>query len=228
MLKKLTRKTRLIIAAATLLGLTVFAVLSLTSRNSDGSPYVPNYPYLPPQPNGQDGKPGETSKGQFECDEVPLLGALAPSGWVAENDAYLCLSVTHPSDWRLIGSRDLPPEGLPGAIAVQMLREDELEGTVALIYPLQESDSKIPLLDLTIAEVRSQRANIGTTEMPVYQFDAFTDPASVGTKLLQYFLVHVPALDRVYLVVGHYPDKTLVGTNVAPDVKKMVLGMSAF
>ncbi|WKZ29369.1 MAG: hypothetical protein QY323_01405 [Patescibacteria group bacterium] len=228
MLKHLSPKTRLSIAGVALLAVAFFAVLFFMNRNSNGAPYVPNYPYMPPQTNGQNGEPNETSQGPFKCGEVPTKDANAPSGWIVENDQYLCLSVPHPSNWRLIGSRDLPPEGLPGAVTVQMLREGEMETPVALIYPFKESDSKIPLLDLTLAEVRALRANVGTAEMPIYQFDPMADPASGGTKRLQHFLVHVPALDRVYLIVGHYPNKALVGIDVSPDVRQMILGTTAF
>lgn len=227
MLKHLSPKTRLSIAGAALLLVAIFGILLFTSRKDGNSPYVPNYPHLPPQPTVPMVKPTEVAKGPFECGEAPSDDGPI-EGKVTIHSDYLCASFSYPSGWRSGMGGALPPSGLLDPWTVLAPNEEGMDFPVALLYPMRTSEGVIPLFGMTLTEVRTSLRNIGPQERPVYALDPVEDPESQGLRMYQLFLVDVPSEGRLYLIKAIYFRTGIIGFDASVVIKEMVHSLKSY
>ena len=227
-----SRLAYLLIFGAALLATATVAVLAYMAYNWRDvlwSSYPEGYPYYP---NGRPHDIVDVSVGIRETSITPPLPAFAcgiieakpmtRTGWIVEDDPYLCLSIPHPEDWRLIMPRNVELLSKNFPMLLEKVEAQQLNIPVALIYPLQTTEAKLPYINATIEEIRSKHANIGTVERPVYSLEKFEDPTSGGRKM-RYSVIEARWLQRIYLIKEY--DFVHSVNDVQANIKKAILEM---
>ncbi|MFA5853883.1 MAG: hypothetical protein WC866_02225 [Patescibacteria group bacterium] len=232
MFKQLSTKTRLVIVGTALLAVAVFAVLSFMDRGNNGAPYIPNYPYMPPQPIGPGIKPTETAKGPFACGEEPasISAELIPEGWTAENNQYLCLSMRYPEGWQLAMPRNIKiPDGMHIPISLGFQPKESMMLYPANIYPIA-TNSVIPKLGKALEDVRTSNTNIGSKDMEVYELGGKKYIDENGADIVsREYVLYAPSVDKAYYVdAAYFPEVMFDGTDITPYLLDILKASRAY